>query len=680
MVVAVLRWVRASVPRRLPGWPPRGTSISPRVGYPVVLTLALLAVALLTHGVLADQPRWGTGLAGGRLLPVGDLSQTWADYLAAWHPAFGGTASPVAPSLLVLGVLGTLLAPLGGPPTAAALLLWLDLPLAGLAVWVATRRLPVPARWRAAVAAGYALLPAASLSAAQGRLDVVVAHALVPMVLAGGAAVLGWSRLGANPRQWLSTASLAALGLTVLGAFSPLLYAFLALLLLVGFVVVPGPEVSQDRKPSHRVAALVAVVVLPVVGLLPWPAVWLTDPQLLIQGAGDPGQQSPVGLSVLALAPDASPAAWVGVIFLLAAAAACWLRPRREALPGLVVAGAALAATIAVGRVPLTPASGGASTVTWTGGLLVIAGAGALWPVLLAGLPGPSPRAVPRRFAAAGLVGALLALATGSALAGSGGPLGTQRGEPPRAGSLLVVEGLGRPARLEDAPARFGDDSLVPATSALQWLRRVGNDVLTGPPDSVRAALASAAGRGVTAVSLPDARAAERLRAAAGDMVAGGVRGAGGREEVRLSKPGGPAELLGPDLARRARGDGQPDPLDQPKPVQTTLPEGALRVSEGGVGRLLVLGAENVSGWRATIDGKPASLATAWGHQVGVPLPGHPSEVRFEYASGPRDTFLAVQAAALLFTAVAALPGRRRRPSEPVADHLPSMMSGSSPR
>ena len=40
---------------------------------------------------------------------------------------------------------------------------------------------------------------------------------------------------------------------------------------------------------------------------------------------------------------------------------------------------------------------------------------------------------------------------------------------------------------------------------------------------------------------------------------------------------------------------------------------------------ILLLGAENEPGWRAVVDGREFPLATAWGHQVAVPLPWVPT-------------------------------------------------------
>ncbi len=84
-------------------------------------------------------------------------------------------------------------------------------------------------------------------------------------------------------------------------------------------------------------------------------------------------------------------------------------------------------------------------------------------------------------------------------------------------------------------------------------------------------------------------------------------------------------------------------------------------MSEGGAGRALVLGAENEPGWYVRIDGRPFPLATAWGHQVAIPLPENAADVQVGYTEIPRTALLGLQAAFILFALVAAIPERRRR-------------------
>lgn len=629
---------------------------------PVMLTILLFAFALVSNGLVAEWPRFGAGLAGGRLLPVASLGQTWSDYLASWHPAAGGTGSPAPPALLVLAVAGTVLAPVGGPATVVALLMLFGVPLAGLTGYFATRGLAVGRTPRAVAAGAYALLPAATLSAAQGRLDVVVAHVMLPPLLMGVAAIVGLTRSG----HWLGTACRTAFGLAVLGAFAPLMHAVLVVLALLGFVLLP----SEVLRPRRRIAGLVLVVFLPVACLLPWPVVLFRNPQLLVHGLGARITEEPAGAWLLALSPDGSPASWLGLLVVLAAVAALVIAPAREMIPGAVVALAGWLGAALLGVLSAEPITGGPSTTGWTGGPLLLTAAGLLAVVLNAGRP--RWRVLPR-IAVPVLVVSLLAVASAAAVGGRSGPLRAQQGSDAAAkgsGSLLAVEPGPQPARWTGAQgSRFGDDDLAPAVHATEWLRGVEADLLSTDRQRVRSALAAAAAHGAGTIAVPGTAAAP-LRANAADLVADQGRLDDGRSVLRVLLPHTPVQLLGPDLARQARIEPSPAPEARPLPVQTGLPNATVRVSGGGTGRLLVLGSQNEAGWRASIDGREAPLTSAWGNQVAVPLPDHSSAVNVSYTTAPRTSLLALQAAAILFALVGALPERIRVPRMAVVHRM----------
>ncbi|MFR9731025.1 glycosyltransferase [Saccharopolyspora sp. MS10] len=627
---------------------------------PVLLTAALVVLSLLAHGALAEHDRFGAALQGGRLLAPADLAATWRDYLASWHPVHGGTGSPATASLLVLALLGTALAPLGGPPAAVAALLLFGAPLAGLTAYAATRGLPMRGGQRALAAGAYALLPLAFHAAGQGRLDVVVAHVLVPPLLAGIASVIGLSRLAAvsGSRHWLGTACSTALGLAVLGAFSPLALVLLVVLALVGFVAVPG----EARRAPRRVAGLSALVLLPIACLLPWPVVLLRHAELLLHGPGGRITETPADGWLALLSADGAPATWAGGLLVLAALGAAVLAPSRAMLPGAITALAGLATAAAVDRIVAEPLSGGPASPGAPGAALVVAAAGLLWVVLAAG---PLPDRVPRRVLGAVLAGGVLVTGVSAVLAARG-PL---RAEPPGGtaalaaelagpGGLLVLGGA-RPRLVEGAAPHYGDDDLAPVPDALRWSRDAESDLLSEEPARVRAALTTAAARGTGHVAVPDPAAARRLRSAAGELLADHGTLADGSPVLRVLLPSGPVQLLGPDLARQARLAGNPSPRARPLRVPAELPEVAVRVSEGGEGRVLLLAAEHEPGWHAEIDGREAPLAEAWGHQVAVPVPASASEVRIGYGDASRPALLVLQAAAILFTAIGALPSRR---------------------
>ncbi len=356
------------------------------VSPPVVLVVTLLGL-----GLWLNSARLGTDLAGGRLLRVPDLATTWSSYLATWHPVAGGTAAPAPAALAVLGGLGALLAPVGGVPAVVATLLLGDLPLAGLAAYVATRGMPVD-RWvRALVAAAYALLPTATAAVSQGRLDVVVAHILLPLVTAGVIALLGGAR---TDTRWLSIAAASAFGLAVLGAFAPLVHVLLVVYALAGFVLVPGRRGDGRR----RVTALFVLVLMPLALLLPWPAVLIQHPGVVLQGVGAQVGPVDVTLAELVSLDPGGPGAWpfVGLLVGLAAVAGLVVRPRRAVLPGFALALLGGLAVWLVLAVPAAPLTGGPARTGWAGAGLLVTGWGLLLAVLGTCRAGRSGRAAPR--------------------------------------------------------------------------------------------------------------------------------------------------------------------------------------------------------------------------------------------------------------------------------------------
>jgi hypothetical protein len=107
--------------------------------------------------------------------------------------------------------------------------------------------------------------------------------------------------------------------------------------------------------------------------------------------------------------------------------------------------------------------------------------------------------------------------------------------------------------------------------------------------------------------------------------------------------------------------------------VDARPPDVAVRVSDGSDGRLLVVAAAEEPGWRAEVNGRQVPVVRAWGNLVGVAVPARAADVRIEYSSTLRAFLLLLQGAALLFTLLTAIPGRRTQTP-------PSIASGSTPR
>ncbi|MCD2189124.1 glycosyltransferase [Actinomycetospora soli] len=378
---------------------------------PLLMVLALTAVSLL-----AQRSRLGLDLAGGRIRALPELGPLWSSYLAEWHPVAGGTAAPASAALAVLGVLGGLLWPVAGssgPAVAVSLLLLGALPLAGLSAYVSARPIRVGRVLRALAASVYALLGITAAAVAQGRLDGVVVVVLLPLVLAGVAAVLRGSRTPEGTRgrrtSWWSAAAGTSLLLAVVSAFAPLVHLMVLVVVVVGFVAVPAPAGAAKR----RAVALAAVVVLPVLLLLPWPSTLLRAPQVLLHGTGSPvTERFASTLDVLSLDPGgAGSLPVVGLIVLVVAVGGALLAPRRTMVPGLAVMLLGIVAAGIVGTVPLAPLSGGDPRPGWTGPALAFAACGALWSLLalvaearavplgtlVTGRSGPRHRPAPRQ-------------------------------------------------------------------------------------------------------------------------------------------------------------------------------------------------------------------------------------------------------------------------------------------
>jgi len=342
---------------------------------PLLLVVALTVVSLVVH-----RARLGLDLAGGRIRTVPGLGELWTTYLAEWHPLAGGTAAPAPAALGVLGVLGGLAAPLGGPPGAVSILLLGALPLAGTTAYLATRPLRVGRVVRALAAGVYALLGTTGAAVAQGRLDGVVVAVLAPAVLAGVVSVLRGAAGAGRRGSWWSTAAGTALALGVVSAFAPLVHVLVLVVVVLGFVLVPAPAGAASR----RATALALVVVLPVLVLLPWPLVVVRAPEVLLHGTGSPvGERFVDSLAMVSLdpgGPGSLPV--VGLLLVVAAVGGALLAPARAAFPGLAVLVLGIVAAGVVGSVALPPLSGGDARPGWTGPALALAACGALWSLL----------------------------------------------------------------------------------------------------------------------------------------------------------------------------------------------------------------------------------------------------------------------------------------------------------
>ena len=657
---------------------------APRVLRQLVLSpLVVLVVALTALSLVVHHARLGLEVSGGGLLPVpAGLTPLLHSYVAEWHAVAGGTA---APAPVLTGLLGALGLPVGGADHAVALLLLAALPLAGASAHLATRSVAVPAWWRAGVAAAWALLPVGAAGVGQGRLDTVLTQVLAPLVLAGVFSVLRGAPAGGAGRRgstWLATAASTSLALAVVGSAAPVVHLLVVVLVLVGFVVVrPTPGSGTGVR---RALALFAVVLLPVGLLVPWPAVVLTHPSVLLQGVGTPSTGADVGLLGLVGLGGSAPgiAGAAGLLVVLGALLLAVLAPDRRMVGGLAVAVLGGAVAVAVAGRRSTPLSGGPRVPGSTGPALLLAAAGLLLVVVLGlqrvhargrAVPAPTGPRLPLRAGAALAALALVVLAAGAALTAADGVVRTGpaaalpdglRAELESSRALvLTVGGADRPDRLgPPALPGLGDDDLAPVVGAPRRTAGWATDITGGDTGAASAALAQAAAAGVGAVVLPPGVRPPQSLLDTG-LVSDGGPTTDGRAVLRVELATGGAQLLEPALATAARTGGDPPTAAGSQGI-TAVPGGppdvGVRVSGGADGRLLVLAAEDEPGWRVTVDGQPVAVARAYGHLVGVALPGAASEVVVTRSSVLRSLLLLGQGAVLLFTLFVAVPPRRR--------------------
>lgn len=656
-----------------------GPRMRAAVWHAVYSPLTALLAFLLALTFAVNRARIGSAVSGGALLPAPNGGGTLlADYQQEWHSVGGGTSAP-APALS--GLLGLLGAPFGGADHAIAVLLLAAMPLAGLSAYCATRATGLHRGQRALLGGIWALLPAGAVASSFGRIDTLFTYILLPLVLAGLSSVLRGAPAGVDRRgravarsRWLSTTAATALALAVLTSAAPVMYLLIVMVALVGFVLLrPAPGTGLRRATS-----LFFVVLLPVGLLLPWPAELLTHPGVFLHGVGSTGgvpDFSPIQLLTLGRGVPSI----VGVLVVLAALALLITVPTWRMVAGaaLVVLGAASAAVL--GNVHRPRLVDRELAVGNPGPALLLMSAGLLL-VIAVGLQQRARRvAVGRRsplMAALG-VAIVAVLAVGAVL---GGSVGDVRARPtpslPAAfqyellmnQALVLTTAAGeQPARLSSpALPQLGDDDLALTAEAASRITAWSDAITAGTQDAVAAAVAQAAASGVGAVVLPaGTRLSSGVTAA---LLADAGQTTDGRTVFRVQLPARGARVLEPGLATASRTGGQPPgatgstttAAQGTSPVPGGPPELRVRVSNGSDGRLLVLAAENENGWEVHVDGTAVEVAPAYGHLVGVALPGTATEVTVQRSSTVRSILLLVQAGVLLFTLLLAIPPRGR--------------------
>ena len=362
-------------------------------GFLAVMVSALVSLAtwrsLLGGLISAD----GQGFTGGQLLPVSTgASSLFHGWLDGWHGAGLGNALEPAPYLPVLAAgawvvehLPLIAAPASSVGTSIAWLLVAAVPLSAWTAYLGAR-VATRARWpRAWAALAWASLATLTTAQASGRLGAVVAHILLPLVVAGFVCA-------AKRSTGVALTFGAALALGVTGAFNPALAAFGAFAALLLLVLGRG---------ASRLRALVLLLV--PAGLLgPWLLQLVDDPRLLLTGPGltlwQGAAAAPWQLALLHPGGPGSYPVLLSAPIVVAGVVAMIRRGTASRamtmLALLAVTGLALGLAsphVIVGRVPEGFAGAGAPITVWAGTGLDLA-ALALIAAAVLGLDGLSGR------------------------------------------------------------------------------------------------------------------------------------------------------------------------------------------------------------------------------------------------------------------------------------------------
>jgi GT2 family glycosyltransferase len=339
-----------------------------------IATLAAAVVAgvgwrqLLRSGLLDAQ---GSGLVGGELGQVTtDAAGLWHTFFDGWHGAGLGTTADAGPAVAVLSAVSWLAERLpyvgqGRSPAAVAMawVLVLGMPLATATAYLAGR-VVTRTRWsRGLVSFAWGTSAVLAAAVSQGRVTVVLAHALLPLVMAGYARVV--QRGGT-----FTSAFATAFATAVLGALVPAYLVVAAVAALL--IVVLGPGVAT------RLRALALLVVPLALQGARLPS--LVDLPTLLGGPGllDAASGSDTPLWQVVLGRPQTGTTWVALLGapLLLVGVASLLRhgsPARSgaqwALAGLALLG--LAAALGAPRVVLGQVTGSDSTLVpatmWSG-------------------------------------------------------------------------------------------------------------------------------------------------------------------------------------------------------------------------------------------------------------------------------------------------------------------------
>ena len=631
----------------------------------ILLFSGLLATQLITwRGLYRDGV-----LHGGALLPLPTgASDLWQAYTASWHPVTLGSDTMAHPSTAVLGVLAMLL--LGHATWVVPVVLVVGPPVAGLLAFLVTRQLGLSVRLRLWVGVAFALNPVFLAATAQGRWTTVLVGVVLPLVAVAAARAVG---LGGRPVSVRATAVAVVLLGTMLALAPPL---------IVPLVAIAAALAIRVTGRRARIAAM-AMLLGPVLLLLPWWPVVVSDPAMLVlePGVRWVGDDEPAWQAVFFDAGGWWSAPWWFGAGLAVAALAAVLRAQRvrPVRVALVVTGICLAWALVLEAIMVTPATSALPVAVWSGSVLVLAVAAALVAAATA-VRGSSVRlqraAFTWRQPALAVVVTLAAVspliwgvtwvgrgATDPLDRGSANPLPAfvraQSALPEQIRTLVLQPASGRLAYtvLRSRDAQWGDVETAPPVDRLTSLDDVVSDLASGAGSAPVDELADRAVEYVLAVPPVDPDLEVALDSAPGLLR---IANPGDASLWRVEQATGRVRVLDADGQRAVLASEVPD---DPAAADVKVPG-----ADGD--RLLELAELADEGWVATENSAgqtrelPVRAASNWGQRfVAGPAP---AQVQMIVDNPWRRWLVRGQLLAVAALVLIALPGRRRADEESV--------------
>jgi hypothetical protein len=630
----------------------------------VLLFTGLLAVQLIAWRGLYR----GGALHGGALLPMPTgASDVWQAYTAAWHPVTLGSDTMAHPSTAVLAVLATLM--LGHATWVVPVVMVVGPAMAGLLAFLVTRSFGLSVRLRLWVGVAYALNPVFLAATAQGRWTTMLVGVVLPLAAVAVARAVG---LGGRPVSVRATAVSVLLLAIMLGLAPPLIVPF------VLFAVALAIWVSGRRA---RMASL-TLLVGPVLLLLPWWPVVVSDPAMLVlePGVRWVGDDEPAWHAVFFDAGGWWSAPWWLGLGLLVAALAAVLRAQvRPVRVALVAAGMSLAWALVLEAMVVTPDTSATPVAVWSGSVLTLVVAACLVAAATAAR-GSRIRLQRAAFtwrqpalAAVVVLAAVSPLIWGVTWVGRGATDPLDRGSanplpafvraqsalPEQIRTLVLQPASGRLAYtvLRSRDAQWGDVETSPPIDRLTSLDGVVSDLASGAGSAPVDELADRAVQYVLAVPPVDPDLEVALDSAPGLLR---IANPGEASLWRVEQATGRVRVLDPEGGRAVLASEVPD---DPADADVEVP-----AADGD--RLLELAELADEGWVATESsagqsrGLPVSGVSDWGQRFVVGPAAAQVQIRVD--DPWRRWLLGGQLLAVAALVLIALPGRRRADEEAV--------------